>query len=353
MAAFGFDPTTSAWHPLPGGHIHDSFVVADGGPRAVLQRLNRDVFTDLGTLISNVARVVAHLRARGLVAPRLLSDTRGATLVDGADSGTWRAFAFLEGTVGRTAGERERGAFEAARAYGRFASALRDLPEPPLAPTIPRFHDLRRRLDDLETAARAAEGGRAPAVRAEVSRARSVAASVVEGLDREAARRGPLPVRTVHNDAKLGNVRFSASTGRAVCVVDFDTTMAGAVLCDVGELLRSAATHTPEDDPDPGRVDLDLRLVDAVGAGYRAGAGDLLDPSEVAALGWSGPWMAAESALRFLTDHLGGDSYFRIEREGQNLDRARVQLRLAELMLDATGDLQEILAAPWRGGSTR
>jgi N-acetylhexosamine 1-kinase len=144
-------------------------------------------------------------------------------------------------------------------------------------------------------------------------------------------------VRIVHNDAKLSNVRFDADTGLATCVVDFDTTMRGRVRYDVGELVRTATTHAPEDAADEAGVDFDLELLDAVAVGYLAGH-PRLEPSESGALALAGPEMAVENALRFLTDHLLGDGYFAVDHPAQNLDRCRTQLRLTELMLESQAE---------------
>jgi hypothetical protein len=141
-------------------------------------------------------------------------------------------------------------------------------------------------------------------------------------------------VRTVHNDAKLSNVRFVADTGSAACVVDLDTTMPGRVPFDVGELVRTTTTHAPEDALDESDVDFDLELLDALSAGYFS-ADPGLERPEIDALALAGPQMAVENAVRFLTDHLAGDHYYALDRPAQNLDRCRAQLRLTELMLDS------------------
>jgi hypothetical protein len=171
--------------------------------------------------------------------------------------------------------------------------------------------------------------------------ARRLAAGVERALaDAGAAR---LPRRVVHNDCKLNNVLFDEATGEALCVIDLDTVMPGSVLADFGDLARTAACPAPEDEPDLARVRVDARLYEALVRGYLAGAGALLEPVEIALLPLAGPLIALETGIRFLTDHLAGDVYFRIHRPGHNLDRARVQLRLTEQLLAGRDEARRLV----------
>jgi hypothetical protein len=154
---------------------------------------------------------------------------------------------------------------------------------------------------------------------------------------------GRTPQRTVHNDAKLANVRFDVGTGLATCVVDLDTTMPGSVRHDVGELVRTMTTHAPEDARDVEAVDFDLELLDALCTGFFT-TQTVLGPPELDTMALAGPQMATENAVRFLTDHLAGDLYFAVDRPGQNLDRCRVQLRLAALMLASQAEADACFA---------
>ncbi|HXQ60950.1 MAG TPA: phosphotransferase, partial [Acidimicrobiales bacterium] len=192
----------------------------------------------------------------------------------------------------------------------------------------------------LEAVAASDPVGRGPGVRPDLDRGRRLGLQVVEAL-------GPVgdgtPVRTVHNDAKLSNVRFDAGTGLATSVVDLDTTMAGYVQYDVGELVRTTTTHAAEDSRDGAGVDFDLELLEALSTGYFT-PGPPLEPSEIDGLALAGPQMALENALRFLTDHLAGDLYFTVDRPAQNLDRCRTHLRLTELMLDSHAEVASCFA---------
>jgi Ser/Thr protein kinase RdoA (MazF antagonist) len=158
-----------------------------------------------------------------------------------------------------------------------------------------------------------------------------------------------VPRRVAHNDAKVDNLLFDDTTDRVVCVTDLDTVMAGPVLWDVGDLLRSATCRAPEDEIDLERVAMDLDLARAVLAGYRQEAAGWITEAEVALLSLSGVVLLHEQAARFLTDHLAGDVYFRIFRPGQNLDRCRVQIKLLSSMLEQMPALDRVVADVWAG----
>lgn len=333
---FGIDAELVDLHPLGGGHIHRTFlgtyVAADGPVRYIHQRLNATVFADLDVLMDNLVRVTAHLAARAVeprraVTVRLAADGRPYVLDDAGDA--WRTLDFIHGARTYTSLEGPAQAAEAAATVARLAADLADL-DPPLPEVIPDFHDVVRRLDALEQARAADTAGRAVGCSDLVDTVlayRGLAEEVAE-----ARADGRLPQRTVHNDAKTENLLFDEETGAGLCMVDLDTVGPGTVLFDVGDLIRAGATALPEDG-DPYQLTVRHDLVDAVLDGYaRAGAG-FLTPAEVDLLPRAGPLMTLESAARFLTDHLEGDVYFRVDGPGHNLRRARNQLRILELLL--------------------
>jgi Ser/Thr protein kinase RdoA (MazF antagonist) len=350
--------------PVKFGHIHDTFAATyregETPRRYIHQRLNDRVFRDLGALMDNVLRVTSHqlkaLRSAGDTdAERrclLLIPTRdGRPFHVTADGESWRTFRFLEGARSRNAIEEPAQAREVALAFGRFAVVLRDLPPPPLATTIPGFHDLGARFAAFEEAIAADPHQRAASVSAEIDRA----AARFHDLGRLLADRGfdRLPRRIVHNDCKINNVMLDDATGEGLCVIDLDTVMEGTVLCDFGELVRTATSHSPEDELNLSSMRFELELFRAVAQGYLEGAAPLLREEEVGILPLSGPVMALENAIRFLTDHLLGDVYFRIHRDGHNLDRFRAQLRLVELMHEHREVMRVIVEEAWCGGRSQ
>jgi Ser/Thr protein kinase RdoA (MazF antagonist) len=343
-AWFALDGECIEVAPLARGHIHETLVgswrTREGLLRIVHQRVNTHVFRDPALLMRNWLRVTEHLRAALAreAAPdlerrclRAIPTRSGASSHTDASGAVWRAFAFIEGARSLDVPDSPARAQEAARAFGAFAAQLRDLDPATVAESIPHFHDFAHRLANLEAAVAADAHGRAAGAAEDIDRARRLAGDVRGALAREGA--ASLPLRVVHNDCKLNNVLFDERTGEGLCVIDLDTVMPGSVLSDFGDLARTAACPAPEDEPDLARVRIDARLYEALVRGYLAGTGGLLTPVEIALLPLAGPLIALETGLRFLTDHLAGDSYFRIHRPGHNQGRARVQLRLTEQLL--------------------
>jgi Ser/Thr protein kinase RdoA (MazF antagonist) len=342
------------------GHIHDTWLAelegAAGTHRAVLQRLNGRVFPDLGAVMSNVLRVTEHLRRRlaaeGVpdAARRCLEllPARGGGFVHVDAAGHWwRGFRYVEGTRSFDRVPGPDAAREAGRAFGRFAVRIADLEGPPLAIPIEGFHCLPRRVGALEAARAADACGRAAAV----ARDLDGALALNERLSRVFAAEGgdELPRRIAHNDCKLNNVLLDERSGEALCVIDLDTVMPDTLLSDFGELVRSSVCDAPEDEPDPSRIGVDLALFRAVAEGWAGSAAPLLGEAERALLPLAGARLALENAVRFLADHLGGDVYFRIQRVGHNLDRARAQLRLAECLWEARERLRGLVAEALSG----
>jgi Ser/Thr protein kinase RdoA (MazF antagonist) len=305
--------------------------------------LNQSVFRDLEALASNLERVTNHLlrvaAARGtpaIVAPPIATLAGGWLHVD--ESGAaWRATAYVEGTrvLGSDASNDELRA--AAHAFATFSRDLADVGA--LADTIPRFHDLPRRRTDLAAAVAADRVGRVAECRAAIARTHRLCDRFEAELP--ASEVEHLPRRVVHNDAKLDNVLVDAETGAVACLVDLDTVMYGTILNDFGELTRTAVSPAPEDETELSKIVLDVTRFTALADGYLAGIGTGLADSERQCLAPAGPCLTLENAVRFLTDHLDGDRYFRIHHAGHNEQRAAAQLQLAELMLEQLDTLRE------------
>ena len=237
--------------------------------------------------------------------------------------------------------------FLAAQAFGRFETQLVDLPSPPLHETIPGFHDTLNRFETFDralTTASASAAGNARRRQA-VAEIRSVAAhrELAGRLSVGAAHK--LPRRTVHNDCKISNILFDRETGEALCVVDLDTTMPGLAACDFGDMVRSMGHRAEEDARETDGARVDVELFAALAQGYLDGA-RFLTAAERRSLVDGALVLTLEQAVRFLTDHLDGDVYFRVERPGQNLDRCRVQLALLESLLARDMDLRRIVGGP-------
>jgi hypothetical protein len=322
--------------PVTGGHINRSWRVLP--QNLLLQRLNPAVFPDGGAVMNNLASVCAHLErsaARLGIQPergvlRLVPALSGAAAVQTDDGSWWRLVHFFDRTRTLEQSSSPVIAREAGRAFGRFQLLLADYSGPPLHETIVGFHDTRRRVELLENAARIDAAGRAGQVRSELgfALARREVAEVLPPL----LRSGALPTRVVHNDAKLSNVLFEEDADRALVVIDLDTVMPGTLLYDTGDLIRSLASPTAEDETDRSKIRVSNEVVLALLAGFEEGSGGTLTETERGLLVFSGILLAYEQSVRFLTDYLEGDRYYRVARPGQNLDRARAQFRLVECL---------------------
>jgi N-acetylhexosamine 1-kinase len=302
--------------PLAQGHINETYAVASDDGGIVVQRVNQTIFTDVTGMTANAVTVARHLRGQIVPEPRATRD--GEWLVYEGDD-VWRAFGRVAGAA--PAASTTVDAVRAAGALlGRFHTLVADLDAGALVETLPRFHDPRRRLDALRGAVAADTYGRAAGVGDEIDTA--FAARVLVDVADELA--GRVPVRVAHNDPKLDNFLFRGA--KAVALVDLDTLMPGAWFWDAGDLLRSASTTAAEDD---ANTTFDEACSDAAMAGYRLAVPDgVLTIDEREALGAAAAIATYEQGVRFLTDWLEGDVYYRTTRTAQNRDRARAQFRL-------------------------
>jgi N-acetylhexosamine 1-kinase len=324
-AAAAFIDGPGPIEPLPGGHIHESWLVAGPGGRVVVQRCNTTVFPDLDRVMLNVTLVLDTLGS----ALRPLRTIDGGVLWRPGDGSVWRAFPYLEDTVaGAPVADPDRARVLGA-AFGAFHRDLAGLDPDRLAVTLPGFHDPGRRLAALDRAAGDDRVGR----RSHVSSELASVASLTDVVRPGASVLSGLPRRVAHFDAKADNVLLDARTGQVRAIVDLDTVMPGSVLWDVGDLARSATGPDAEDETDLEAVTFDAGRWGALVDGYLSTAGGLLSAAERGALMWAGPVVTFEQAVRFLTDHLDGDRYYRVERPGHNLDRCRCQLALLRSML--------------------
>ncbi|MBI2797523.1 MAG: phosphotransferase [Gemmatimonadetes bacterium] len=317
------------------GHIHGSYRVDAAGRSVFLQRLNEHVFPDLDAVTHNVelvagtlaaARLRDHTRDRRRSALSPLRSDHDAWIERDPAGRAWRAFGFIDGAHGVALARRPSQAAAAARAFGLFFHDLAALDPARLRITIPDFHDTPARLAALDRAIERDVANRATSAAPEIAFAtgrRALGARLMAAL---AA--GRLPLRVAHNDAKVANVLFDDATGGALCVVDLDTVMPGLAAFDAGDLVRSMASLAAEDARDPSRVKLRPGVVDAVLRGWLAGAGRAVTPAERASLVSGALVITFEQGVRFLTDYLESDRYYKTTRPGQNLDRARVQFAL-------------------------
>jgi len=317
----------------------------DNGPR-LLQRINADIFSDPAAMAANAAAVstrIDHaLEKQGNHDPRhrlvFLNDAKGCSWLQDSNGGVWRCLVFVSDARPADAANPAE-VHAAAQALGRFPGLVAGGTGPKLKEILPGFHDTPARLSALRSAAATDSCGRLESCHQQYERL-VVLAALADRLPP-----GSLPVRPVHNDAKLDNVLVDATTGQALCVIDLDTTMPGFAPHDFGDLVRSSVTGCPEDEPDLEHVSIRETVFRDLTAGYLSGSRDWLTEVERNLLVDGALVITYEQALRFLTDYLAGDVYYRIDDSGHNLRRARAQLCLLEKLLISENDLSRIVAS--------
>ncbi len=336
------------------GHIHETYKVCDGDRIMILQKMNIKVFPDYKGVMNNIDLVTTHLSEKLLAAGR---DPREGTLtvvktVDGksyyrqtdeksGDDLVYRAFLYID------AESRDQPSapslFQAGRAFGEFQNMLADFPVEKLVEIIPNFHNTPSRLQNLENAIAADKCGRLSNCRDLVLLARSLAWLAPTVTD--AMKEGSVPLRVTHNDTKLNNLLFRRGKDEVMAVIDLDTVMPGSLLYDFGDALRCGMATAPEDGSDIDKIGVDTALYEAFARGFVTAIGDRMTAKEKELLPLSCLLMTYEVGIRFLTDYLSGDVYFRIGYPEHNLVRARNQLTLTKRMEEALPEFYKITKA--------
>ena len=336
------------------GHINDTFCVhtqpgENPCRRFILQRISSGAFHHPEQLMANIVGVTSYLSkeiaaaggdpTRETMQVCLTKD--GKSFYADEEGGAWRVYPFIEDTICLQAAETPE-LFEAsAFAFGNFQRMLKDYPADTLYETIPHFHDTEDRLAKLKAAVAADVMGRVKEVKAELDFVAAREADCSVAL--QALREGKLPLRVTHNDTKLNNVLIDRESGRGICVIDLDTVMPGLSINDFGDSIRFGANHSAEDEKDLSKVNFDLSLFNVYTRGFLEGAAGALTDAELDYLPWGAKLMTLECGIRFLTDYLEGDHYFRTHREGQNLDRCRTQFKLVSDMEQQWDDMKAVI----------
>ncbi len=321
--------------PYGTGHINDTYRVtlqhAGLCSRIILQRINTNIFKHPTAVMENIQRVTTHLSSRVAGDPdqarkvlTLISARDGRAWHVDLDGNFWRAYRFIENARTFEAVESAEQALQAGKAFGRFQQLLADMPPPRLHDTIPDFHHTPKRFEALQNAIAADVANRAEKAWPEIEFTLSRRSIVSVLLDAN------LPERVTHNDTKFNNVLLDDKTGEAVCVIDLDTVMPGLAAFDFGDMVRTTTSPAQEDERDLSKVTMQFPMYEALVRGYLASAGDFLTKAERLHLAFSGKLITFEIGIRFLTDFLAGDTYFKVHREGHNLDRCRTQFKLVE-----------------------
>ena len=327
---------------LRNGHIHTTYRACyrseDGQEdRYILQRINEYVFKDPAQVMRNVEKVTRHITWKLL---RRRRDAAGQTLnlfparggrnyiILPEEGGMWRCYNNIEGTHTYDVVENTRQAYQAGFAFGSFQDLICDMNPEDIRESIPDFHNTPKRYADLLASAKADVMGRAANCQAELDLLAAWANRFSRITDMLAS--GEIPTRITHNDTKINNVMLDEETDNAVCVIDLDTVMPGSVLYDFGDMVRTATCMAEEDEEDLSKVRMEMPFFESLAEGYLDAAHDFLTQKEVEFLPFSGWLITTEIGIRFLTDYLDGDKYFRTEKPEHNLIRARNQFKLAQ-----------------------
>ncbi len=327
--------------PCKIGHINETYIATydQGGVpvRYIHQKINTDVFKDPDGVMDNLMRVTTHQRNKvadsgvGEAGRRVLTviPSKDGQSYYRADGGAcWRTFVFIERVRTFETVESPTQAFEAGRAFGEFQSLLVDLPGDRLIETIPFFHHTRGRFATLERAIEADRMNRSKEAAQEIElalRQEPIVDVIVKAMAKK-----KIPERITHNDTKFNNVMLDLQSGKAMCVIDLDTVMPGCVLYDFGDMVRTTTSPTLEDELNLALIHMRMPIFKALVRGYIETAGQFLTKNERSLIAFAGKLITYTIGIRFLTDHLSGDTYFRVHRQNHNLHRARAQFKLME-----------------------
>lgn len=331
------------------GHINDTFkVVTDTGDKYLLQRINTSIFKNAKALMENIVAVTEFLKKKIIAAG---GDPMRETLnvvftKEGKDcfedeSGCWRVYVFVDDAITLQTTETPELFHASACAFGHFQKLLSDFPAHTLTESIPDFHNTKKRFLAFEEAVEKDLCGRAKEVEKEIEfvRARKDFANTLVDMQES----GELPLRVTHNDTKLNNVMLDAQTKQPLVVVDLDTVMPGLSVNDFGDSIRFGATHAAEDETDLSKVTFELDLFECYTKGFLGECGSLISEAEKKMLPVGAMMMTFECGMRFLTDYLNGDTYFKIHRPKHNLDRCRTQFKLVSDMEKAKDKMDAIV----------
>ena len=328
--------------PFGNGHINDTYAVtcaSEGGVRRyILQKLNSRVFPHPTALMNNFAAVTAYLRPiikkeggdPDRECLKVIPTVQGAAYYVDGEGEVWRMTQLIENTDAYLVAENCAMFEDAGRAFGLFIKRLEGFDAASLIEVIPDFHNTVKRYENLEKAVAADKAGRASGVKdlIDFARARKDKTSVIVSALKE----GSIPLRVTHNDTKLNNVLIDTATQKAICVIDLDTVMPGSLLYDFGDAIRVGCSTAEEDEKDLSKVNFDRENFVAFTRGFMRGLGDNLTVNEEKLLPTGAILMTFECGMRFLTDYLEGDVYFKTAYPEHNLVRCRTQFKLVEEM---------------------
>ena len=338
-------------HPLGEGLINDTFFVETKGnaPNYILQRKNKNIFTNIPAMMDNIAKVTNHLRQKIEAAggdpfreTMTLINTRDNKLyyID-EDQEYWTACLFIENTVTYQSANSPELAYQGGQGIGRFQHLLADMKEP-LVDILPGFHNIRFRFQQWDEAVSKDMAGRVKDLKEEISWIEKYRDEMLAFWLK--VENGTIPTRVTHNDTKISNILFDQK-GSVLCVIDLDTVLNSTCLNDYGDAIRSYTNAGLEDDRDKSNVYVKMDIFESYTKGYLSEASKFLTKEEFAHLAFSAKYITFEQTLRFLMDYINGDTYYRINYEKHNLIRTHAQYKLLCSIEDNYKQMCEIISA--------
>lgn len=353
LPRFCFSGVYKSAKELTSGNINNTYLLTydDNGVEReyTLQHINKYVFKKPAEVMSNIERVTTYLSeayaAAGMDPARrvltLIPTTDNSTLYQDAEGNYWRAYNFISGATAYDAPQKDAHVFETGRAFGEFQRMLCDFPADLLHPTIPDFHNTLRRFYNFVATVAADRAGRVRKVEEEIEfmfEHRKLMSEIVKKLEN-----GEIPLRVTHNDTKINNVLIDDETDKGICVIDLDTVMPGSSLYDFGDAIRFCASTAAEDEEDTSKITLDMNAFRLFTEGFLSETNGFLTREELHNLPLGVLVITCELAMRFLTDYIDGDLYFKVHSPEHNLVRARAQMKLLTEMELKRDQMQKVV----------
>lgn len=334
--------------PYGCGHINDTYLVTCKKSKYVIQRINHLIFKKPWEVMENIINICDHLKSKVMLyggnpdrETLTFITAKDGTYLAKVDGNYYRAYNFVDDAITYQTIENPAHFYSAGKAYGKFQNMLSDFGADRLHETIENFHNTEDRFFKFQTAVSENKAGRKDQVKEEID-------FVIKRQDKygvivDLLKENKIPLRVTHNDTKLNNVLMDGKTGEAICVIDLDTVMPSTLLCDFGDAIRFGTNTADEDEKDLSKVNFDINLFEQFAKGFLEEMKDSITKTEVEYLPFSAILLTLECGIRFLTDHLDGDVYFKTHRENHNLDRARTQFKLAFEMEKKEQEMKEII----------
>ncbi|MCF8373817.1 MAG: aminoglycoside phosphotransferase family protein [Bacteroidales bacterium] len=320
-------------NPFGSGHINDTYLITTSAEKYILQRINHHIFKEVEKMNQNIIKALEHFNEKQKISKdirfrelKIILSKNGHNHFKDEDGNYWRMMNFVSGSVSFDVAKKPEMAYEAAKAFGYFRRNLIDVDPDDFYPVIPDFHNLEMRMSWFHKVLETNSESRNQFAENEIEFVLSR-----EHLSKKLSlllKSGRIPIRVTHNDTKINNVLLDKDTLKGIAVIDLDTIMPGTVLFDFGDMVRTFISPAEEDETDLSKVVLRLDIFESLAKGYLLELQHLITYTERDHLVFGGKIMTYMIGLRFLTDFLEGDVYYKTARPNHNLDRCRTQFRL-------------------------